>query len=370
MITAEHADARILAVDDEPANLRLLEHLLASVGYRNVRVTHDARAVVPLVMEWDPDIVLLDLSMPHLDGFGVLELLGAVLPADSFLPVVVLTANPSIPVREHALAAGANDFLTKPFDHTDVLLRINNLLHTRALHTRLEDHNQLLEARVRQRTMELEEARAEILQRLAAAAEYRDDDTHQHTRRVGDVAAALAIEVGCTDADAEIIRGAAPLHDLGKIGISDDILLKPGRLTREEFTEIQRHTEIGARILAGSRSAILQMGELIARTHHERWNGTGYLGLRGEHIPLPSRIVGVADVFDALTHERPYKHAWPRDEAVAYVRDQSGAEFDPMVVRAFDALENEGRLDALLTSPGPRGADVSRLSRLASQAAC
>jgi putative two-component system response regulator len=331
---------------------------------------HDARAVVPLVMDWNPDILLLDLAMPHLDGFGVLELLDAVLPESTYLPVLVLTANPSISVREHALAAGAKDFLTKPFDHTDVLLRINNLLHTRALHTRLEDHNQLLEARVRQRTLELEEARAEILQRLASAAEYRDDDTHQHTRRVGDVAAALAIEVGVADADAEVIRCAAPLHDLGKIGISDDILLKPGRLTREEFTEIQRHTEIGARILAGSRFAILQMGELIARTHHERWNGSGYLGLRGERIPLPARIVAVADVFDALTHERPYKHAWPRDEAVAYIRDQSGREFDPMVVGAFDALETEGRLEIVLASPYPMNADVSRLARLAKQAAC
>jgi putative two-component system response regulator len=202
MITAEHADARILAVDDEPANLRLLEHLLASVGYRNVRVTHDARAVVPLVMEWDPDIVLLDLSMPHLDGFGVLELLGAVLPESTYLPGARADGQPEHLGARARAGGGAKDFLTKPFDHTDVLLRINNLLHTRALHTRLEDHNQLLEARVRQRTLELEEARAEILQRLASAAEYRDDDTHQHTRRVGDVAAALAIEVGVADADA------------------------------------------------------------------------------------------------------------------------------------------------------------------------
>lgn len=363
MITAQYPDARILAVDDEPANLRLLEHLLGAVGYRNVRVTTDPRAAVPTVLEWQPDILLLDLAMPGLDGFGVLELLDAVLPTGMFLPVLVLTANPDIEVRERALSCGANDFLTKPFDQTEVLLRINNLLHTRALHTRLEDHNQLLEARVRQRTAELEEARQEILQRLAAAAEYRDDDTHQHTRRVGDVAAAIAIEMGLSDMDAETIRLAAPLHDLGKIGIADDILLKPGRLTREEFAQIQRHTEIGARILAGSRFAILQMGETIARTHHERWNGTGYLGMRGERIPLPSRIVAVADVFDALTHERPYKHAWPRDEAVAYIRAQSGAEFDPMVVTAFDALESEGKLAPLMLPPYPEVDVISRAAR-------
>jgi len=363
MIAAKHPNARILIVDDEPINLKLLQHVLRSAGYDALHTLTDPRETIASLVDWSPDMVLLDLSMPHLDGYAVLERLRTVVPATSYLPVLVLTADATDEAKQRALTLGAKDFLTKPFDHTEVLLRIANLLDTRMLHRQLQGHNELLEARVRQRTAELEEARLEILVRLAAAAEYRDDDTHQHTQRVGDIAALLGLELGFSDADAETIRLAAPLHDLGKIGIPDDILLKPGALTREEFAQIRRHTEIGARILAGSRFAILQMGEVIARTHHERWDGDGYLGIRGEEIPLPSRIVAVADVFDALTHERPYKGAWPREEALAYIRDESGAHFDPIVVTAFLALESDGKVAAAASLILPDHADVSRMAR-------
>jgi putative two-component system response regulator len=363
MITAKHPSARILIVDDELINLTLLQHVLRSAGYAEFRTLQDPREAVACTVDWAPDIVLLDLSMPYLDGYAVLERLRVVIPPTSYLPVLVLTADATDEAKKRALTLGAKDFLTKPFDHTEVLLRIGNLLDTRTLHRRLQGHNEQLEARVRQRTAELEEARLEILVRLAAAAEYRDDDTHQHTQRVGDISAALGRELGFSDADAETIRLAAPLHDLGKIGIPDNILLKPGSLTREEFAEIRRHTEIGARILAGSRFAILQMGEVIARTHHERWDGGGYHGIKGEDIPLPSRIVAVADVFDALTHVRPYKHAWPRDEALAYIRDESGGHFDPLVVAAFLVLEAEDRITRTAASDVPAHIDVSRIAR-------
>ena len=357
--------SRLILVDDEPVDLALLQALLENAGYHEIRTLTDPRSVVRTVVEWDADIVLLDLSMPQLDGYAVLEQLRFALQAHVFMPVLVITADSSAEAKQRALRLGANDYLTKPFDPAEVVLRVNNLLETRALHLQLSAQNEQLEARVQERTAELEEARLEILERLAAAAEYRDDDTHQHTQRVGDVAAMIAHALGYSDADAEILRRAAPLHDLGKIGIPDEILLKPGRLTAAEFLKVQQHTEIGARILAGSRFAILQMGEVIARTHHERWDGTGYIGLSGEAIPQASRIVAVADVFDALTHQRPYKRAWPRAEALRYLCDGAATQFDPMVVAAFTALDAEGRLEVVEhpAMQGDRGS-VSRFVRL------
>ena len=201
---------------------------------------------------------------------------------------------------------GAQDFLSKPFDPLEVLLRIKNLLETRALHLALQRQNDLLEEKVEQRRQELQAAQREILDRLALAAEFRDDDTRQHTARVGEISARIAATMGLPETIVEVIRLAAPLHDIGKIGMPDDILLKLGKLTESEFSTMQLHTTIGARILSGSAHAILQTAEQIAFTHHERWDGRGYLnGLKGDAIPLASRIVAVADVFDALTHRRP-----------------------------------------------------------------
>jgi putative two-component system response regulator len=357
--------SRVLIVDDEPVNLALLQALLEAEGYTDIRCTSDPRSVVRTVVDWDADIVLLDLVMPHLDGYAVLEQLRFAAQSQVFMPVLVLTADPSYAAKERALRLGANDFLTKPFDPVEAVLRVGNLLETRALHQQLRAHNDQLETRVRERTAELDEARLEILDRLAAAAEYRDDDTHRHTQQVGDVAALIALELGYAAADAETLRRAAPLHDLGKIGISDEILLKPSRLTASEFAQIKRHTEIGARILTGSRSAVLQLGEVIALTHHERWDGSGYRGMRGEAIPYESRIVAVADVFDALTHERPYKHAWPRTDAVQYIRDGAASQFDPTVVSAFVGLDREGSLEmAEAAARGDERPPVGRFVRL------
>ena len=196
----------------------------------------------------------------------------------------------------------------------------------------------VLEEKVRERTWELEEAQIEILERLALAAEYRDDDTGAHTQRVGRLSAMLGRALGMSDVDVELIRRAAPLHDVGKIGIPDAILLKPGPLTDEEYEVMKTHTVIGARILSGNTSPHLQLAEEIALTHHERWNGTGYAGLGGEDIPLPGRIVAVVDVFDALTHDRPYKEAAPVPLALEEIRRQSGRHFDPPIAAAFVEL--------------------------------
>jgi putative two-component system response regulator len=212
----------------------------------------------------------------------------------------------------------------------------------------LENQSAILERTVRERTLALEEARLETLQRLALAAEYRDDDTYEHTERVGRTAALIALELGLSEDTAALLRRAAPLHDVGKLGVSDAILLKPGKLTPVEFGEMKKHVRMGAGILAGSRYPTLQMARQIALTHHERWDGEGYLqGLRGEAIPLTGRIVALADVFDALTHERPYKRAWPLDEAVAEIERVAGEHFDPRVVEAFAGLNHQALLEPI-----------------------
>jgi putative two-component system response regulator len=248
-----------------------------------------------------------------------------------------------VETKRRALGAGARDFLTKPFDATEALLRMQNLLETRSLHLQLKDQNQMLEERVEQRTSQLQESQYEVLQRLGRAAEYRDDDTGQHTNRVGHFAAEIGRRVGMNPVEVELLHAAAPLHDVGKIGITDSILLKPGRLTSEEFATMKAHATIGANLLSGGQSGLVQLAELIARTHHERWDGSGYpQGLRGEEIPLCGRIVALADVFDALTHERPYKQAWPVAQAAQEIQNQSGRQFDPHLASIFLQMIESG----------------------------
>ena len=338
-MTLLHPDARVLVVDDDASNVSLLKRLLALLGYSNVVGTQRPELVADLFQDLDPDVILLDLNMPGMDGYEVMSKLRAQVSDSVFLPILVLTADVSAEAKQRALEAGAVDFLTKPFDHAEVSLRIRNIIRTRRLHVALQDYNRTLETQVAQRTAELEDARVEIIERLALAAEYRDDDTGLHTRRVGYTSALIAERLGLPADQVRTLERAAPLHDVGKIGIPDSILLKPDRLTNEEFDQMKRHTAIGAGILSGSRHASLRMAETIALTHHERWDGFGYLGLRGESIPLESRIVTAADVFDALTHDRPYKSAWPAGVAVDEIARQAGSQFDPRVVEAFIEVE-------------------------------
>jgi len=284
--------------------------------------------------------------MEPYDGFEVLTQLEPLIPAGTYLPILMLTGNITREVKEQALAAGAMDFLAKPFNATEIVLRVKNLLHTRLLYLELQEERDSLEERVKERTAELVEARNEILERLAQVAEFRDDATGAHTRRVSEMVRAIAVHL----VEADLIARAALLHDLGKVAIPDHVLLKPARFTEEEFNEIKRHSRIGGDILRGSRSVLLQRAEQIARYHHERWNGTGYEGLSGEAIPIEARITAVADVFDALVSDRPYKEAWKRDAAIAEIERLSGSHFDPEVVRAFlavlAAVENGNDRDA------------------------
>lgn len=335
MLNTAHRTARILIIDDQPTNTLLLEGILEEEDYQTFRSITDSRKALPVFLEYQPDLILLDLQMPHLDGFEVMRQLRPRIPSNTFFPILVLTADINPETKRHALAEGATDFLTKPFDATEVILRIRNLLQTRALYLELQNQNQVLDQKVRKRTLELEETQIEILERLALAAEYRDDDTGEHTQRVGQLSAQIAKALSLPETDVELIRRAAPLHDVGKIAIPDAILLKPGKLTPEEFEHMKTHTTLGAKMLSGGRFPLLQMAEDIALTHHEHWNGKGYIGLQGESIPIAGRIVAVADVFDALTNERPYKKAWPRHEALEEIQRQSEQQFDPHVVQAF-----------------------------------
>lgn len=359
-LAGDLSDRRLLIVDDEPANILLLEKILRRAGYTAIEATTSPRQALARFHELAPDLLLLDVHMPEMTGIELMQKLRLMLEKDQFFPILVLTGDTSSEAKQRALRAGATDFVGKPFDPTEALLRIKNLLDTQTLHRQVRAENQRLEVRVQQRTRELDEARMEVLRRLSTAAEFRDDDTGQHTQRVGQLALHLARTLGLEKNEADLLGLAAPLHDVGKIGIPDAILLKPGRLTTDEFAIMAGHTTIGGQILSGSHSPLLRVAEEIALSHHEAWDGSGYpQGLIGEAIPLSGQIVSIADVFDALTHERPYKHAWPLDAAVREILSLAGSKFNPRLVRAFRSVERQGILERILAN----GATPAALSR-------
>lgn len=334
MMSTSFRKARILIVDDEEHNIEILRRILTRAGFTRVESTTDSRDAKRLYVRHRPDLILLDLHMPHLDGLEVMAQLAEVAEA-TYLPILILSADVAPEARRQALSRGAKDFVNKPFQQDEILLRIKTLLETRLLYLQIQTQNQILEARVRERTRALEEAQVEIIERLAVAAEFRDDNTGQHTQRVGQMSALLARQLGLPDTQVSLIRRAAPLHDVGKLGVPDTILLKLGKLNEEEFAIVKTHTVIGARILSGGKFPLLRLAEEIAFSHHERWDGSGYAGITGARIPLAGRIVSVADVFDALTQQRPYKPAWPVGDAIAEIDRQRGRQFDPDVVDAF-----------------------------------
>ena len=348
--------AKILVVDDDPSIAMLLETTLQVAGYTSVTTITDARWASHMFLSIHPDLVLLDLHMPHIDGFDLLKNLSIEIPIGAPVPVLVLTGSIDVDSKRKALTAGAKDFVSKPFDETELMLRIKNLLETRFLQLALISENETLEDRVRERTADLEQARSEALDHLALAAEFRDDATGEHALRVGRIAAMVARAMGRSDGEVSMIGRAAPLHDIGKIGIRDSILLKPGPLTPLEYKEMQRHTHIGARILASSRARLLQVAGEVALTHHERWDGSGYEGLARNEIPVSGRITALADAFDAMTHNRPYREGISIEQALEEIKAERGRQFDPDVVDAFETeaqvidLDNEGLYDLLKES--------------------
>lgn len=330
------AASRVLIIDDDARCTSALARLLRRAGLETVQTTSDPTHGVALFQEQEPDLVLLDLHMPRIDGFHLLTLLRRPNPDGPPVPIVMLTGDSEPQCRYRALAQGASDFLLKPLDPIEVLLRVRAQLETRELQRRLARHNQTLEVAIAARTRELEAAQVEMLGRLAVAAELHDDETGQHTQRVGELAGRLARALDLPRAQVDLITRAAPLHDVGKIGIPDAILRKPGKLTAEEFGQMKTHATVGAQILAGGRSELIQMAERIARHHHERWDGTGYpVGLRSVAIPLEARIVAVADFYDALTHDRPYRPAFSLEYTLGQLQAGSGSHFDPAVVHAL-----------------------------------
>ena len=339
MIThQQYLAAKILIVDDQPPNVLLLETILKTAGYINVRSTTDSREVALLYAEIQPDLLLLDLNMPHVDGFELLEQL-SMLERENYIPVLVLTAQTDRSSRLRALQLGAKDFLTKPFEQAEVLMRIRNILEVRLLHKAIAEQNRVLEEKVQERTIELHETQTEIVRRLARAAAYRDGDTRLHVFRMSRFAAHLGRAAGLSEEECDLMLQTTPMHDIGKIGIPDAILLKPEKLTPEEWEIMQTHTTIGADLLSGSQSPLLQMAHTIALTHHENWDGTGYpKGLREENIPLAGRICAICDTFDTLTSERPYKKAWSVEEALAEIDRVSGTQFDSRLVTLFKQI--------------------------------
>lgn len=331
---------KILAADDDPAALRLLARILARAGFEHVRTTEYGQEVPLLFSEWAPDMVVLDLHMGAVMGTEVMRALRPLVPPDAYLPILVVSGDLTQEARIGALSEGAVDFISKPYASEEVLLRVRNHLHTRTLHKAVTEQNQDLERKVQERTAELQAAAWEIVERLARAAELRDDETGLHTRRVGETSARIAAALGLPATDVELVRRSAPLHDVGKIGVPDGVLLKPGKLTDDERALMQRHAEIGRDLLSEGRSEVLRMAESIAWAHHERWDGSGYpRGLSREAIPLPARIVALADVFDALSSDRPYRAAWPPERVLAEIVAGRGTHFDPRIVDAFLAAD-------------------------------
>ena len=328
-------DARILAIDDEQTNLTLVDRLLRSVGYQQVETTTDPVDGLKRCRDAAFDLVLLDLNMPTMDGYDILRELRdtefEIRPA-----IIVLTAQGSRDFMLRSLELGARDFISKPFDRNELLMRVRNLLEAQLAQRLLHDRKTTLESLVDHRTRELRDTRLQVVQRLGRAAEYRDEDTGQHIIRMSRISARIATEIGWPDDRVELMLHASPMHDIGKIGIPDAILLKPGRLSPDEWTVMQTHTTIGAELLDGDDSDLMTLAREIALTHHEKWDGSGYpAGCHGEEIPLSGRICGLADVFDALTSPRPYKPAWPVERALDVIRDGKGKHFDPLVVEAF-----------------------------------
>jgi len=327
--------AKILLVDDEPTNLKLLDKLLRGQGYDNLTLIQDARLVAEQCLTLKPDLILLDINMPYLDGFGVMETLQeayeGLLP-----PIIVLTAQHNRDVMIRALSVGARDFVTKPFDRVELLMRVANQLEVQVAHRIVNDQKEVLEVLVQERTDMLNQTRLQIVQRLGRAAEYRDNETGYHILRMSEISALLARSLGWSECDCELMLNASPMHDVGKIGIPDVVLLKPGKLNAEEWEIMKTHSSVGAELLSEGHSELLDLASLIALHHHEKWDGSGYpSGLQGEAIPQAARIVAVADVFDALTSTRPYKKAWPVADAVAHIQQEVGRHFDPQVVEHF-----------------------------------
>ena len=337
----------ILVVDDQPQNIELLEAYLVPQGYEIVKAANGEEALGKLSGN-QIDLILLDVMMPGMDGFEVTR---RVRQDDThrLLPIILVTALRETEDRVKGIEAGCDDFISKPVDKMELLARVRSLLKVKAYNDLMSNYRKELESEVTRRTEELKHAferikaaSLETIYRLSMASEYKDEDTGAHIKRMSRYSAAVARRMGLDESTIETILYAAPMHDLGKIGIPDLILVKPAKLDPVEWEIMKQHTVIGAKILKGSDAEFIRLGETIAQSHHEKWDGSGYPNsLKGIEIPIAGRITAIADVFDALTSKRPYKEPFSVEKSLAIIREGRGSHFDPDVVDAFFAIQDE-----------------------------
>jgi putative two-component system response regulator len=350
-------DATVMMIDDEPANNAVAQLNLKEVGFTRFIACSEPREAIETMIAKQPDVLLLDLIMPELSGFEILTKMDKD-PSLKRIPVIILTSAENAEAKLKALKMGAADYLSKPVEAAELAFRLKNILTMKMYHDQLAKQTALLEQEVRLRTNETKAAQQQVLLSLASAGEFRDEDTGMHVVRVGRYSGILARYLGASDEWVRMIEQAAPLHDVGKIGIPDSILLKPGPLSAREFDVMKQHGIIGTQIISAAarkrlavrvdelaeevESPIMRMAAVIAETHHEQWDGSGYpRGLKGEEIAPEGRIVAVADVYDALSNSRPYKEALPSEQCFEIIRQGRGTGFDPRVVDAFFSTADE-----------------------------
>lgn len=343
---------RVLVVDDSRSSAVAIARMVAQLESCAVDTCLDPLGALVMCQTQSFDLILVDYMMPGMNGVEFIANIRG-LERHALVPIVMVTSELDQKVRHEALDVGATDFLTKPFDKIELLARVRNLLALRRTQLELAGRAQDLARQVEAATRHLAEREEEVIWRLARAIEYRDGVTGDHISRVAEISRLIAVGLGFDEESARIIYLAAPLHDIGKIGIPDAILQKPGRLTDAEMAIMREHVNFGCHVLDGGSSDLVRKAALIAGTHHEKWDGTGYpSGLAGEEIPLEGRIVAIADVFDALCSERPYKRAWPIDEAYAEIVAQCGRHFDPACVQAF--IRQWPQIRAVITGDVPQ----------------
>jgi putative two-component system response regulator len=351
--------ATIMIVDDEPINIKVVQRHLRVAGYANFVTTSEPREALQMIRRDEPDVIVLDVMMPHVGGLEILEVIRGDIQLHH-IPVLILTAATDEETEVRALELGATDFLSKPVRSSELVPRVRNALVVKSHHDHMANYSTRLEHEVQRRTEELNQSRMEVIHVLACAAEYRDHETGNHVLRVGRYAGVIARKLSFASRQVELIEQAAILHDVGKIGIADAILLKPGRLEKDEFEAMQNHCDYGANILRGlpseraskpslssefdslTHSPILKLAATISMSHHEKWDGSGYPhGISGEAIPIEGRITAVADVFDALSTRRPYKEPFALDRCFEILQEGRGQHFDPKVLDAFFACKPE-----------------------------
>ncbi|APZ91683.1 HD domain-containing phosphohydrolase [Fuerstiella marisgermanici] len=356
-------NAKIMIVDDEPLNIMTFRQHLKQDGYHNFVTTERATEALVMIRQEQPDVLLLDIQMPEINGLDILRVMGLD-PVSQHIPVLILTAETDPRVRKKALDLGASDFLSKPIDPSELLPRVRNAIILKKHYDMVANEAARLEQQVERRTRQLEATRQQLILSLARAAEHRDNDTGNHVIRVGRYTAIIASAMGYPERKLSMLEQAAQLHDVGKIGIPDSILFKPGKLDHDQYELMKHHCAIGKQIIEPiserdwevlkthtrkgesllhvRSSPLLMLAARIAQTHHEKWDGSGYpLGLQGDDIPLEGRIVAVADVFDALSSARPYKKAFSREKCFAILEEGRGKHFDPRVLDAFFSKSGE-----------------------------